>query len=160
MTNALAARPRSEKVPDSDVEVLDPDGKSDEDRAAEDRFDALNPCGVCGVNQHEGPEGTAWHTNHTQALTCWKCGYRPGQAIPANIALQGPAIDNARVERLMGELKTSVAAEIIGELRSAGVIPPAAPAAEPAAVQTGAADVDAIRAQVRAEVEAELAGRG
>jgi len=149
---ALKPRPKAIEVAPDDVELIDPDGKTDAEREAEARFEALNPCGVCGMSQHEGPEGTSWHGgDHTAALSCWKCGYRPGQAVPAGIAMGGPAIDEARVTRLMGELKEGVANEIIEQLRTAGVLPKdAVPAGE---------DPETLRAQIRAEIEAELAAQ-
>lgn len=71
---------------------------------------ALNPCQVCGVNQHEGPEGDAHTFEH-----CWKCGYRPKQGVAAHVALASPGLTPDALKSHLDKFKS----DLLGDIRDA-----------------------------------------
>lgn len=86
-------------------------------KAVADAHVALNPCSVCGVTQDAGPEGVLHVFGH-----CWHCGYRPGQAVSAGTALAAPGLSAAQIDKIVGELRAGVVADILEAMRS-GVVP-------------------------------------
>lgn len=108
---------------DAELDPAAEQARRDEE-AAQARFDALNPCEVCGSHQHEGPEGTSWHGRHEDALHCWKCGYRPGQVVAPGVAFS-PGMDERSAARILGQFKTDVVSSILDEFRKAGMLPAA-----------------------------------
>ena len=73
-------------------------------------------CSVCGAEYHAGPEADAWHGTH-----CWRCGFRPGQTIPAHVA---PAANVADLRRqIIAELAPAIAQDVAALFRETGQAP-------------------------------------
>jgi hypothetical protein len=104
----------------------------------------LNPCRVCGAHQVEAPEREV-----RTALHCFKCGYRPGLAVPVG-ALAGPTITQAGIDAALRDLKTGIMADLFAAFRS-GQIP---------RVEITPATVEQTATAARAAAQAAAAGEG
>ena len=70
---------------------------------------SLNPCQLCGAQQHDAPEKDA-----RVALHCWRCGFRPGQAVAAHL-VRPQQLD---VAGLVAELRKGVVEDVMAALKA------------------------------------------
>jgi hypothetical protein len=85
----------------------------DAQKAEEARAD-LNPCRVCASSQDDAPD--ALHRAELGVLHCFKCGYRPGTAVPAGTLLAG-ATTAAQFDSAIASLRKGIVTDILDAIR-------------------------------------------
>jgi len=107
------------------VEVLPP--KPQEEFTPQEKvFAQINPCPVCGRNQHEAPEGDA-----RTALHCFRCGYAPGQRVNATL-ISPQQLDT---QHLLEQLRAGVVSDLLKAFAEAGLAVPTPSTVRPPSVQ-------------------------
>jgi len=91
--------------------------EADEAKAKE-TAEALNPCQVCGSMSDAGPEGA----KHSAFGHCWKCGFRPGQPVPAGTPSAATGLTSSQIEKIAAELRKGVVDDILAALRSGATL--------------------------------------
>ncbi len=107
---ALEAPPAEDTEPEEDTTVVN--------GLSQDHFDALNPCAVCGVMSHEGPE----REYHSGFGHCWKCGYRPGVQMPPALPQARTGLTGAQIEALTNDLRRGVVEDILAALKGGATL--------------------------------------